>query len=123
MGMTLRLDQLAGLAWIALTILAFVFWWPLGLAILAYTIWSGRMRCCGFDVGSWHGAAYRVNDAREGSTTPRASGNRVFDDYRAATLRRLEEEQREFQNVLARLRLAKDKAEFDQFMAERGNRP
>jgi hypothetical protein len=35
------------------------------------------------------------------------------------TLRRLEEEQREFQDFLTRLRMAKDKAEFDQFMAER----
>jgi hypothetical protein len=38
-------------------------------------------------------------------------------------LRRLEEEQREFKAFLDRLRHAKDKAEFDQFMAERGNRP
>ena len=52
-----------------------------------------------------------------------SSGNRAFDDYRADTLRRLEDEQREFREFLARLRLAKDKTEFDQFMAERGNRP
>jgi len=32
----------------------------------------------------------------------------------------LEEEQREFKDFLERLRMAKDKAEFDQFMAERG---
>jgi class 3 adenylate cyclase len=38
------------------------------------------------------------------------------------TLRRLEEEQREFHDFLARLRMAKDKAEFDQFMAERRTR-
>ena len=49
----------------------------------------------------------------------RSSGNRAFDEYRQDTLRRLEEEQREFQDFLARLRMAKDKAEFDQFMAER----
>jgi Protein of unknown function (DUF2852) len=40
-------------------------------------------------------------------------------EYREETLRRLEEEQREFHDFLARLRMAKDKAEFDQFMAER----
>jgi hypothetical protein len=51
-----------------------------------------------------------------------SSGNRAFDDYRADTLRRLEEEQREFRDFLTRLRAAKDKAEFDQFMAERRNR-
>jgi hypothetical protein len=48
-----------------------------------------------------------------------ASGNRAFDDYRAETLRRLEDEQREFMEFLDRLRHAKDKSEFDQFMAER----
>ena len=41
----------------------------------------------------------------------------------AQRLRRLEEEQREFREFLERLRHAKDKVEFDQFMAERRNRP
>lgn len=50
------------------------------------------------------------------------SGNRAFDDYRAETLRRLEEEQHEFRDFLDRLRRAKDRAEFDQFLAERRNR-
>jgi hypothetical protein len=53
---------------------------------------------------------------------PRSSGNHAFDEYRAETLRR-QEEQREFRDFLNRLRHAKDKAEFDQFMAERRNRP
>jgi len=52
-----------------------------------------------------------------------SSGNRAFDDYKAETLKRLEEEQREFREFLARLRFARDRAEFDQFMAERRNRP
>ena len=46
-------------------------------------------------------------------------GHDAFDEYRQETLRRLEEEQREFQEFLTRLRMAKDKTEFDQFMAER----
>jgi hypothetical protein len=53
---------------------------------------------------------------------PRSSGNHAFDEYRSETLRRLEEEQREFRDFLERLRFAKDKQEFDQFMAERRNR-
>lgn len=48
-----------------------------------------------------------------------SSGNRAFDEYREATLRRLEDEQREFREFLDNLRHAKDRAEFDQFMAER----
>jgi hypothetical protein len=51
-----------------------------------------------------------------------SSGNRAFDEYREATLRRLEEEQREFREFLDNLRHAKDRAEFDQFMAGRKNR-
>jgi hypothetical protein len=52
-----------------------------------------------------------------------SSGNRAFDEYRSETLKRLEEEQREFKDFLARLRFAKDRAEFDQFMAERRRPP
>ncbi len=52
-----------------------------------------------------------------------SSGNRAFDDYRSETLQRLEEEQREFKEFLERLRFAKDRAEFDQFMSERRDRP
>jgi hypothetical protein len=53
----------------------------------------------------------------------RSSGNRAFDEYREDTLRRLEEEQREFREFLDKLRFAKDRSEFDQFMAERRSRP
>ncbi len=68
-------------------------------------------------------------DAREnGAAVPvelrsPPSGNRAFDEYRNETLRRLEEEQKEFRDFLDRLRFAKDKTEFDAFMAERRNRP
>ena len=52
-----------------------------------------------------------------------SSGNRAFDEYRSETLQRLEEEQRQFKDFLERLRFAKDKTEFDAFMADRRNRP
>ena len=52
----------------------------------------------------------------------RPTGNRAFDEYRAEALRRLEEEAQEFQAFLERLRMAKDRAEFDDFMRERRNR-
>ena len=50
---------------------------------------------------------------------PHSTSSSAFDEYRAETLRRLEQEQGEFQEFLDRLRKAKDKAEFDQFMTER----
>jgi len=50
------------------------------------------------------------------------SGNAAFDEYRAETIKRLEDEQKEFVEYLEKLRQAKDKSEFDQFMADRRGR-
>jgi hypothetical protein len=111
-----KLDELGKPAWIALIILGFIVWWPLGLATLVYSIWSRRMGCGNYRGFNWDQAA------RYQPWHP-SSGNRAFDEYRAETLRRLEDEQREFREFLERLRMAKDKAEFDQFMADRRNRP
>jgi hypothetical protein len=115
---------------IVLMILGFIFWWPLGLAFLAFMIWSRGMGCYGTD--RWHRKMERMEEKmgrmREkmsgfgGGWAPPSSGNHAFDEYRADTLRRLEEEQREFREFLERLRFAKDKAEFDQFMSDRRNR-
>ena len=52
----------------------------------------------------------------------RSSGNSAFDAYKSDTLRRLEEEQQNFEAFLARLREAKDKTEFDQFMDDRARK-
>ena len=117
----LKLDELGKPAWIALMILGFIVWWPLGLATLIYVIGSGRMGCWKrHDFGNW--SADQAGHVAGWWKEPRSSGNRAFDEYRMETLRRLEEEQREFREFLERLRLAKDKAEFDQFMADRRNR-
>ncbi|MCC6889656.1 MAG: DUF2852 domain-containing protein [Hyphomicrobiales bacterium] len=114
----IKLDQWGMGAWIALMVVGFVLWWPVGLAVLAYLVWSGRMRCWKRDSG--HGREAGRNPAGWWGTP--SSGNRAFDEYRAETLRRLEEEQREFKEFLERLRFARDKTEFDQFMAERRSR-
>lgn len=49
------------------------------------------------------------------------TGNRAFDAYRAATMKRLEEDYAAFMDYLERLRFAKDKEAFDTFLAERRN--
>jgi hypothetical protein len=136
MPITARIDEFGKAAWIGLIVLGFWAFWPLGLAILAFTIWSGRMGC-GFHGGydRWQHKMERMQRKMDwmrakmggGPGAPwggyPSSGNRAFDEYRTETLRRLEDEQREFREFLDRLRMAKDKAEFDQFMAERRNRP
>jgi hypothetical protein len=124
--------------WIILMVLGFVFWWPIGLAILAYIFW-GRNMGCHSSGERWQRKMQRMEEKMGrmrdrmqgiGAGTfgsswggPPSSGNHAFDEYRSETLRRLEEEQSEFRDFLDRLRFAKDKAEFDQFMADRRNRP
>ena len=75
--------------------------------------------------GRWHfdGVRGERRDRWFGARRGSSSGNVAFDEYREDTLRRLEDEQREFKDFLHRLRHAKDKAEFDQFMEERRRRP
>jgi hypothetical protein len=112
-------------------IVSFIIWWPIGLATLAFLFWSGRMGCGHHGHMSWQERRERWREAREewramkcgGYGAMRSSGNAAFDDYRSETLKRLEEEQKEFTGFLDRLRRAKDQAEFDQFMTERRNKP
>lgn len=119
------LDDYGRPAWITVMVLGFILFWPIGLAILAYMIWSGRMGCGRHgDMARWQ---RRMHDKWECWGRDRrgfqSSGNAAFDEYREETIKRLEEEEREFREFLERLRKAKDKQEFDQFMAERRSRP
>ena len=120
MHVVATLDEYGKPAWITAMIVGFLLWWPIGLGVLAYLIWSGRMGC-GAWKREWKGSEFgrEVMRWRRGVSPLRSTGNRAFDEYREETLRRLEEEVDEFQAFLQRLRQAKDKAEFDQFMAER----
>jgi len=136
---------------LVLMILGFIWWWPVGLIILGILIARGRFGCWwhhpiyagsgsmgGYDhhMDRWENKMARMQEKMERVRTkmdrfkgrgdwwgPSSSGNRAFDDYRSETLKRLEEEQKEFKKFLERLRFAKDRSEFDQFMAERRNRP
>lgn len=133
--MVARMDDLGRPAWIAAMVLGFILFFPAGLAILAFLIWSGRMGCSRHDefrrarwdekmsrwsekMSAWGG---ETNRSRPSGFRP--SGNAAFDEYREETLRRLEDEAREFTSFLTRLRMAKDKAEFEQFMSERRSAP
>ena len=77
-------------AWIAAMVLGFIFFWPVGLALLAYMIWSKRM----------------FNGSCKSRSTHnfRTSGNTAFDAYKADTLKRLQDEQGAFEAFLDRLR-------------------
>jgi hypothetical protein len=148
MSVVERIDDYGRVGWIAVMVLSFMMFWPVGLLVLGFLVGSGRMGCWQYHNGDrWQrradrmqrgidrmqqgmermqAAAERFRSMYQGNRDARAdhrpsgpSGNRAFDEYREETLRRLEDEQREFLEFLERLRHAKDKAEFDQFMAER----
>ena len=93
-------------AWIAAMILGFIFFWPLGLALLFYMIWSDRM----------FSKSHSCSRSKSFYRRDASSGNAAFDAYKADTLRRLEEEQQQFEAFMDRLRAAKDQSEFDEFM-------
>lgn len=105
------LDARGKLAWIAAMVLGFILFWPVGLALLGYMLWSKRLGPVNF------------RGARHATAALSPTGNSAFDAYKAETLRRLEEEQHAFDSFLERLRAARDKAEFDQFMEERARKP
>jgi hypothetical protein len=135
---------------IILTVLGFLWWWPIGLVLLGLFIGRGKfgrrhhlsyagdapMFCGNQGRDRWDRKMARLQEKMEMVRAkadqfrsggdwfgPATSGNRAFDDYRSETLKRLEDEQREFKDFLARLRFARDRSEFDQFMSERRNRP
>ncbi|MGI4795266.1 MAG: DUF2852 domain-containing protein [Janthinobacterium lividum] len=125
-----KIDEYGKVGWITATVVSFWLAWPIGLAMLAFLAGSGRLR--GFSAsapGTWFNLGTQDNRWNAGFKAPwghaksATSGNKAFDEYRDETLRRLEDEEREFQSFLDRLRKARDKSEFDSFMAERRNRP
>ena len=64
-------------------VFGFIFFWPIGLALLAYMIWSKKMfgMSCNFRTG-----------AKRNHTMMATSGNLAFDAYKEDTLNRLERE-------------------------------
>lgn len=111
-------------ATIALMVVGFMVFWPLGLAMLAYIIWGDRL---GEFKGDWTKARDTIfGSCRKGPSMYARTGNVAFDDWREKELERLNEERRkldetrnEFDTYARELRRAKDQQEFDRFMAER----
>lgn len=105
----LSMVALTGFAVVAV-VMGFVFLAPAGAVLAALFLWGG--------FGALGFARHRA-PRPDGRSPALPTGNTAFDAYRAETLRRLEEEQEGFLTFLDRLRAAKDKSEFDAFMADR----
>ncbi|WP_043878934.1 DUF2852 domain-containing protein [Azorhizobium caulinodans] len=100
---------------IAAMVAGFIVFWPLGLAMLLYK----KLRRQGVE----RPAALRFGPLS------RDTGNVAFEAYKADELRRLEEERRQlaaeqgaFEDFLYDLKRAKDREEFDAFIARRAAR-
>ena len=102
------LDRKGKGAWMIAMVFGFIFFWPIGLALLAYMIWSKKMFTSSCNS---HRRAHRMHW--------KTSGNSAFNAYRMDTLDRLAQEQKDFEEFMNRLRKAKDKTEFDEFLNER----
>jgi hypothetical protein len=102
----------------AAIILGFIVFWPIGLGLLALKLWRRKAEY-------WNNPAWASAWRGPGFDWGR-SGNSVFDDWKHSELERLEEErrkladaERDFAFFLDQLRRAKDREEFDRFMAAR----
>jgi len=116
-------------ATIALMVLGFVVFWPLGLAMLAYILFGEKLKTFKKDANDTvDGMCSAFKRGGRRSNWTHRTGNVAFDDWREAELARLEEERRkldemreEFDTYVRELRRAKDQEEFDRFMRDRKN--
>ncbi|WP_082733685.1 DUF2852 domain-containing protein [Polycladidibacter hongkongensis] len=113
----------------AIMVIGFIVFWPLGLAMLAYILWGDNLHEFRSQANKkWDTSRFR--DAVDGMGMQMRSGNVAFDDFREKELKRLEEERqkledmrKDFDNYMRDLRMAKDREEFDRFMAKRKTEP
>lgn len=117
---------------IALMVLGFIIFWPLGLAMLAYIIWGEKFGGSKEKAEAWMDnqrhqwkSSHRRGPGRRGRGF--SSGNAAFDDYRSEQLKRLDEERQRlddevkaFHEHMDNLAKARDREEFDRFMRDRG---
>lgn len=117
---------------IAMMIIGFMIFWPLGLAMLAYILWGDRLD--DFKAGVDR-ATDAVGDRFSGRNCHRGdfrtgTGNVAFDDWHEKELNRLKEERRKLDETIAEFeehkreaRRSQDAKEFDEFMEERKRKP
>jgi hypothetical protein len=114
-------------------ILGFIWFPPIALAFLFWKIYQAKTSTSGdfaeFAQAKWGEFEQRSGlrgMARRFGDWPASSGNTAFDDWRKAELERLAEERRKifeaekaFEDYLDGLRQAKDREDFEKFMASR----
>lgn len=116
-------------ATIAMMVIGFMLYWPLGLAMIAYILWGERLEGFRKDVNRSTDRIFGGLSRSRGMPFAAAAGrtgNVAFDDWREKELTRLDAERRklheasaEFEAYARELRRAKDSEEFERFMARR----
>jgi len=113
----------------------FVAFWPVGLLALFWKmkkgeLWKGSAEG-ELPWAAWKGKGKSMAEqfktwGNHSDTLRTHSGNHAFEEYKSAELakldemrRKLEEDQKAFGDFMERVRRAKDKEEFERFMAER----
>lgn len=145
-GWQMRRERTAGLSrtsgrWtapdIAVTVIAFLVHWEVGLAFLALKLWQQASGYQGsvfaFARDKWESLVTATRTVLSGSALPasfsfgtRSSGNHAFDLWRRGELDRIEAErtklraaEREFSSYRDELLHAKDSDDFNRFMRSR----
>ena len=125
---------------IALTVIGFVVFWPLGLAMIAYVLWGERIMgwarggdgaCAKFRRAAEDlGRNFREEFSTKGAGVRHPTGNAAFDAWREAQMRRLDEERRKIEETTAAFEAhlrakrgafdeSQQREEFEGFMAGR----
>lgn len=105
MDFTKMLQDVGRPVWLAVMAMGFLWFWPVGVAVLAYLMWTGK-------VGNRGGGA-------PWSRAFWSSGNTAFDKYQDEARKALDAERDAFQAFLVEKLSAADQAEFNEFLAKR----
>lgn len=130
---------------IALTLIGFIVFWPLGLAMIAYVVFGEKILAAtrGGETNGWVKARraaedfgrnmreeFRPRTGAQGFGGAARTGNAAFDDWRKAELKRIDEERRKLDETTAAFEAhlraergafdeSRQREEFDRFMAGR----
>jgi Protein of unknown function (DUF2852) len=108
----------------------FALFWPLGLVALFVKmkkgeLWNGASTMQA-PWANWQKHSDTVSNFTSGWQPRNNTGNQAFDEYRRSELekleaqrRKLDEERKHFDEFLSKLRHAKDREDFERFMADR----
>ena len=95
----------ASILWVGAAFLGFMVWWPIGVAFLtAITVTAISQQLTGYRHDPGGGGSIHIGEATS------------FDQYKNATLHKIEADQAEIRAITDRLRKAKTPAEFNRLI-------